>query len=88
MSTAKIQVNAMSKSTREAIVDKLRACQTEEQLLAYDAQFNIESNTGPLYLVICEFLHNRTISRAIAAKWLKTLLEDRENKLRIVSVKT
>ncbi len=87
MSTAKSQVNAMSKSTREAIVDKLRACQTDEQLLEFDAQFNSESNVGPLYLVICEFLHNRTISHAIASKWLKTLLEDRENKLRILSVK-
>ncbi|KGG24654.1 MULTISPECIES: RNA recognition motif-containing protein [unclassified Prochlorococcus] len=86
MSTAKSQINAMSKSTREAIVDKLRACQTDEQLLEFDAQFNIEGNLGPLYIVICEFLHNRTISRAIAAKWLKTLIEDRENKLRIVSV--
>ena len=71
----------LTSSDREGIVDQLRACHTREQLLAFDARFNCESNLGPLYLLICDFLHDRTISPALAAKWLRTLLDDREHKL-------
>jgi len=49
--------------------------------LSFEARFNCEANVGPLYLLICEFLHDRTISPALGAKWLKTLIEDRDNQL-------
>ncbi len=75
----------MSTQAREAIVDQLRACKTKEQVLAFDARFNLEANVGPLYQVICGFLHDRTISPALAAKWLKTLLDDRETQLHALS---
>ncbi len=81
MTTVRSHVEAMSKSKREAIVDQLRACQTAEEFIEYEAQFNAENNNSPLYFVICEFLHNRTISRAIGARWLKTIIDDREKKL-------
>ena len=81
MTVANSQLDVMSKGAREAIVDQLRACHTKDECLAFDARFNIESNAGPLYLVICEFLHDRTISPALGAKWLRTLLDDREGQL-------
>ncbi len=81
MTIATSNVGAVSKGMREAIVDKLRACHTKEQLLAFEAEFNAKANAGPLYLLICEFLHDRTISRTLAAKSLKTILDDRESKL-------
>ncbi len=81
MTIATSQVGGINRGFREAIVDKLRSCHTKDQLLAFEAQFNANANAGPLYLLICEFLHDRTISRALAAKWLKTILDDRENKL-------
>ena len=81
MTIATSQVQGVSKGVREAIVDKLRSCQNKDQVLAFEAEFNEKANAGPLYLLICEFLHDRTISRAIAAKWLKTILDDRETKL-------
>ena len=81
MTVATPHCTAINKRLREAIVDQLRACQTKEQLLAFETQFDQEANIGPLYLVICEFLHDRSISRALAAKTLKTLLDDREHQL-------
>ncbi len=85
MIVAARSVEAMNKGLRDAIVDQLRACTTKEQLLAFDERFNQETNAGPLYAVICGFLHDRTISRAVAAIWLKTLLDDREEKLKAKS---
>ena len=81
MTVADRPPHVMTKGAREAIVDELRACQTTEQLLAFDKRFNLEANVGPLYLVICDFLQDRTISRVLAAKWLRTLLSDRESQL-------
>ena len=81
MTVATSQVSALPIGMREAIVDQLRACKTCEQLLEFDSRFNLEANAGPLYLVICDFLHDRTISRALAAKWLRALLNDRESRL-------
>ncbi len=73
--------NIINKGVREAIVDQLRACKTKEQVLSFESRFNLETNAGPLYSWICDFLHDRTISPALGAKWLRTLLEDRESKL-------
>ena len=84
MSTASSHIDAMSKSRREAIVDQLRACKTTEEVLAYDAIFNVENKDTRLYIVICDFLHSRTISRVIGARWLKTLLDDREKELNLI----
>ncbi len=81
MTTAIKPIETMSKAVREAIVDQLRACQTTEEILDFEAWFNSETSSGPLHLVICDFLKNRSISRGLAAKWLSTLLNDKENKI-------
>ncbi len=81
MTIASKPVEAMSTGVHDAIVDKLRACKTEQEILAFESWFNSEARSGPLYAVICDFLRNRSISRAVAAKWLGTLINDRENRL-------
>ena len=81
MTVVKTRPTLLLKGAREAIVDQLRACHTKEEVLSFEARFNREAKAGPLYLLICEFLHDRTISPALGAMWLRTLLEDRESKL-------
>tara|TARA_Y100001968_G_C19271025_1_gene674246 strand:+ start:728 stop:985 length:258 start_codon:yes stop_codon:yes gene_type:complete len=83
MTTAQRQIKSLklSNSLREAIVDKLRECKTTEEILDFENWFNHQTDSVPLYVIICEFLQSRSISRVLAAKWLKTLLNDRENKL-------
>ena len=73
----------MSRGVREAIVDQLRACKTTEEILNFESWFNAETNSGPLYGIICDFLRTRSISRGLAAKWLEILIKDREKKLNI-----
>ena len=85
MTTTQRPIATMSKGVHEAIVDKLRACQTTEEILDFETWFNSETSSGPLYIVICDFLRERYISRGLAAKWLSTLLRDREEKLKINS---
>ena len=83
MTTTQKPVESMSKGVREAIVDQLRACKTAEEFLNFENWFNSETNSGPLYEIICDFLRTRSISRGLAAKWLEILLNDRDNKLNI-----
>ena len=80
--TTQKPIEAMSRGVRDAIVDQLRACQTAEEILDFEIWFNAETNSGPLYEIICEFLRTRSISRGLAAKWLGILLNDREQRLR------
>ena len=82
MTTTQRPVEAMSRGVRDAIVDQHRICKTPEEILHFESWFNSETNSGPLYEVICDFLRTRSISRGLAAKWLSTLLNDRENKLK------
>ena len=74
-------VDGMKKGLRDALVDQLRACQTQEEILNFEKWFNSEMESGPLYEVICDLLRNRSISRSVAAKWLLILLNDKESKL-------
>ncbi len=83
MTTTHRPVESMSRGVRDAIVDQLRACKTPEEILHFENWFNSETNSGPLYEVICHFLRTRSISRGLAAKWLGILLDDREKKLRL-----
>ena len=82
MTTTERTVDVMSKSVRDAVVDQLRACHSSEEILQFESWFNSKANSGPLYEIICDFLRNRSISRGLAAKWLGTILKDRENKIR------
>ena len=81
MTVVKTRPTLLERGARDAIVDQLRACHTKEEVLSFEARFNCEANAGPLYLLICEFLHDRSISPALAAMWLKILIEDREDRL-------
>ena len=75
----------LKKGVREAIVDQLRSCKTKEQVLAFEERFNCETNVGPLYSWICDFLHDRTISPALGAMCLRIILEDRESQLKLAT---
>ena len=81
MTTSEISKNEISKGIQEALVDKLRACKSKEEILDFENSFNTRTDIGPLYEVICNFLRNRSISRGLAAKWLSTLIADKEEKI-------
>ena len=66
-------------STNDALIDQLRACTTPDEILKFEKWFNSNIDSDKLYKRICELLKNRSISRALASKWLLTLIEDREN---------
>tara|TARA_Y100001968_G_C19358280_1_gene718391 strand:+ start:598 stop:840 length:243 start_codon:yes stop_codon:yes gene_type:complete len=80
MATIQIPSSEMSKLAEEALVDKLRACQSKEEILSFESWFNSKADSGPLHEIICEFLRKRSISRGLAAKWLLTLLDDKHSK--------
>tara|TARA_Y100001968_G_scaffold282109_1_gene279762 strand:- start:210 stop:464 length:255 start_codon:yes stop_codon:yes gene_type:complete len=82
MTTTQIQIPAyeMSKGAQEALVDQLRACQSEQEILDFERWFNSKANIGPLHEVICDFLRNRSISRGLAAKWLLTIINQKAEK--------
>ena len=69
----------MNKSVNDALIDQLRACQDSEEILRFEKWFNSNIESDKLYKIICELLKNRSISRALASKWLVTLIEDRDN---------
>ena len=85
MTTTSRPVDGMKKGLRDALVDQLRACQTQEEILNFEKWFNAEMESGPLYQVICDLLRNRSISRVLAAKWLSALLEDKESKIKNIN---
>ena len=81
MTTAQISPNKMTKGVQEALVDQLRACKSTQEILDFEQWFNSKTDIGPLYEVICNFLRTRSISRGLAAKWLSTLIKNKEEKI-------
>ena len=67
-------------SSTHALVDELRKRNTEESILEFEKKFN-SKNEKNLHIYICRFLKNRTISRALASKWLITMINDKESKI-------
>ena len=63
------------------VEEQLRACRTPEQLLALDKMIALETDVGPLYRHICNFLRDRTIAPVEAANWMGTLMDNRESML-------
>ena len=86
MTTTNKPLNINSTSTNDALIDQLRACQNSEEILKFEKWFNSNIESDKLYKRICELLKNRSISRALGAKWLLTLIEDRENTINKLSV--
>ena len=82
MTTAYKTIDILSKPAHDAIVDKLRACKNDKEILDFERWFNSKIENGSLSELICELLRNRSISRGLAAKCLLALLNDRDNKIK------
>ena len=72
--------NFFNDSSTHALVDELRKRNTEESILEFEERFN-SRNEKNLHIYICRFLKNRSISRALASKWLITMINDKESKI-------
>ena len=78
MTTTNKTIKINSTSSNNALIDQLRACHSREEILKFEQWFNSNIESDKLYKRICELLKNRSISRALASKWLITLIEDRD----------
>ena len=67
-------------SSSHALVDELRKRTSEKDILDFEEKFN-SRNKKNLHIYICRFLKNRSISRALASKWLITMINSREAKI-------
>ena len=67
-------------SSTHALVDELKKRNTKESILEFEEKFN-SRNEKNLHIYICRFLKNRSISRALASKWLITMINDKESKI-------
>ena len=72
--------NLFNDSSSHALVDELRKRTSEEEILNFEEKFN-SRNEKNLHIYICRFLKNRSISRALASKWLITMINSREAKI-------
>ena len=72
--------NIFNDSSSHALVDELRKRTSEEEILEFEEKFN-STNEKNLHIYICRFLKNRSISRALASKWLITMLNNKELKI-------
>ena len=81
MTTTNKPIKISSTSTNDALIDQLRACQNSEEILKFEKWFNSNIESDKLHKRICELLKNRSISRALASKWLLTLIEDRDKNI-------
>ena len=86
MTTTNKPLKISSTSTNDALIDQLRACQSPEEILKFEKWFNSNIESDKLHKRICELLKNRSISRALASKWLLTLIEYREDIISKLSV--
>ena len=86
MTTLQNRHSLISECDHNALIDQLRACHTTEEILRFEHWFNSTVKSGELYKFICELLKKREISRGLAAKWLSTLLNDKERQLNILKV--
>ena len=72
--------NLFNDSSTHALVDELRKRTTEETILEFESKFN-SKNEKNLHIYICRFLKNRAISRALASKWLITIINNKEKEI-------
>ena len=86
MTTTNKQIKSSTPSANDALIDQLRACQNSEEILKFEKWFNSNIESEKLYKRICKLLKNRSISRALASKWLLTLIEDRDSTISKLSV--
>ena len=72
--------NFFNNSSSHALVDELRKRTTDKEILEFEEKFN-STNEKNLHIYICRFLKNRAISRALASKWLITMINNKESKI-------
>ena len=72
--------NLFNDSYSHALVDELRGKTTEKEILEFEKKFN-SKNEKNLHIYICRFLKNRSISRALASKWLITIINNKESEI-------
>ena len=72
--------NFFNDSSSHALVDELRKKITEKEMLEFEEKFN-SKNEKNLHIYICRFLKNRSISRALASKWLITMINNKESEI-------
>ena len=73
--------NLFNDSSSHALVDELRKRTTDKEILEFEEKFN-STNEKNLHIYICRFLKNRTISRALASRWLITMINNKESKIK------
>ncbi len=69
--------NLFNDSSSHALVDELRKRRSEAEILEFEKKFN-STNEKNLHIYICRLLKNRSISRALASKWLITIINNKE----------
>ena len=67
-------------ASHEALIDELKRINSEKSILEFEKKFNCK-NEKNLHIHICRFLKNRQISRALAAKWLIIILNNKESQI-------
>ena len=72
--------NLFNDSSSHALVDQLRKRRSEKEILEFEEKFNLK-NEKNLHIYICKFLKNRSISRALASKWLITIINNKESEI-------
>ena len=70
--------------SHDALIDELKKRNNQESILEFEQKFNIQ-NEKNLHMHICRFLKNRQISRALAAKWLLIMLDNKESQINSLS---
>ena len=78
--------NFFNDSSSHALVDELRKKITEKEMLEFEEKFN-SKNEKNLHIYICRFLKNRSISRALASKWLITIINSKESEINALKIK-
>ena len=73
--------NLFNDSSSHALVDELRKRRTDKEILEFEEKFN-STNEKNLHIYICRFLKNRAISRALASRWLITMINNKESKFK------
>ena len=78
--------NLFNDSSSHALVDQLRKKITEKEIFEFEEKFN-SKNEKNLHVYICRFLKNRSISRALASKWLITIINNKELEINTLKIK-
>ena len=71
-------------ASHEALIDELKKRNSQESILEFEQKFN-NQNKKNLHIHICRFLKNRQISRALAAKWLIIMINNKESLIKSLS---